>query len=59
MFFCLWEGFLKDSKIEKRIYKGKFRVKRETSKKKYRQKLREFKIWIKQQRNEKVYKRKK
>ena len=31
---------------------GKFRVKRKTSKKKFKQKVQEFKVWIKENRNE-------
>ena len=33
---------------------GKFRVKRKTSKKKFKQKVQEFKIWIKKNRNNKL-----
>lgn len=35
-----------------RSKKGKFRVKRKTSKKKFKQKVQEFKVWIKENRNE-------
>ena len=34
--------------------KGSFRVKRKTSKKKFKQKIKEFKIWIKRERNKKL-----
>lgn len=39
------------SKIETGKYKGKFRVKRKTSKKKYKQAIQNFKMWIKWNRN--------
>lgn len=42
------------SKIQKGKYQGKFRVKRKTCKKKFKQKIQEFKIWIKQNRNEPI-----
>lgn len=34
--------------------KGKFRVKRKTSRKKFRKKIQEYKVWIKQNRNESI-----
>lgn len=39
------------SKIETGKYKGKFRVKRKTAKKKFKQAIQNFKMWIKQNRN--------